>query len=95
LTLLATDLADYLVMRGVPFREAHGLVGQVVHLAEVKGVEITGLKTADFQAISEHFGEDVVGVFDITAALAARKAVGGTAPEALAGQVKTAVDAMK
>lgn len=76
--LLATDLADYLVRRGVPFREAHELVGVVVRLAETRGVEITELETADFQSISPHFGEDVLGVFDITAALAARKVVGGT-----------------
>jgi argininosuccinate lyase len=88
--LMATDLADYLVKRGVPFREAHGLVGQVVRLAEVKGVEIDGLETADLQGISEHFGEDVMGVFDVGAALAARKVVGGTAPGALEAQVKAA-----
>jgi argininosuccinate lyase len=88
--LLATDLADYLVKRGVPFREAHGLVGQVVRLAEVKGVEINELETADLQSISPHFGADVMAVFDVTAALAARKVVGGTAPGALEVQLRTA-----
>ncbi|MFZ0545606.1 MAG: argininosuccinate lyase [Candidatus Promineifilaceae bacterium] len=93
--LLATELADYLVKRGVPFRQAHELVGEVVRLAEVKVVEINELGTADLQTISPHFGEDVLGVFDITAALSARKVVGGTAPEALAEQVKAAEKAMK
>jgi argininosuccinate lyase len=92
--LLATDLADYLVKKGVPFREAHELVGRVVHLAEVKGVEIDGLETAELQGISEHFGEDVMGVFDVGMALEARKVVGGTAPEALEGQLRAATDAI-
>jgi argininosuccinate lyase len=86
--LLATELADYLVKRGVPFREAHELVGQVVRLAETRGVEITELETADFQSISPHFGPDVLGTFDVTAALEARKVVGGTG--ALGEQVRRA-----
>jgi argininosuccinate lyase len=66
----------------------------VVHLAVVKGVEIAGLETAELQGISEHFGEDVMGVFDVTASLASRNVVGGTSQEVLEGQVKTAEEAI-
>ncbi len=93
-TLLATDLADYLVKGGVPFREAHHLVGQVVQTAEERGVPLTALPLADLQAISPHFGEDVLAVFDVTTSLASRSVTGGTAPDALREQVmraKTAV----
>ena len=88
--LLATDLADYLVKRGLPFRQAHHIVGSVVQLAEEKGVLLTDLTTADFQAVSEELGDGVTAVFDFTASLASRRMIGGTAPEALEVQLKTA-----
>jgi argininosuccinate lyase len=88
--LLATDLADYLVKRGVSFREAHGIVGEVVRLAEVKGVELTTLTLADFRAISQHFGADVAVVFEVEVALANRAVFGGTAPPALKEQLQVA-----
>ncbi len=88
--LMATDLADYLVKQGVPFREAHGLVGRVVQLAESQGVTLADLTTAELQTINPHFGPDATAVFDIRTALAARNVAGGTAPEALVEQVKTA-----
>ncbi len=92
--LLATDLADYLVKRGVPFRQAHHIVGEVVQLAEDKAVLMTDLSLADLQNISSHFGEDVIAAFSVTAALANRHVPGGVSPEALAEQLvqaKTAV----
>jgi argininosuccinate lyase len=88
--LLATDLADYLVKRGVPFRQAHELVGQVVQLAEEKGVALTELTVDELQSISDRFGGDVVEVFDIQASLASRAVIGGTAPEALQEQIAAA-----
>ncbi|MBP6804815.1 MAG: argininosuccinate lyase [Chloroflexi bacterium] len=88
--LLATDLADYLVKRGLPFRQAHHIVGSVVQLAEEKGVLLTDLTTADFQTVSEELGDGVTAVFDFTASLASRRMIGGTAPEALEVQLKTA-----
>jgi argininosuccinate lyase len=66
-----------------------------VRLAESLGVEIDGLGTADLQSISPYFGADVMAVFDVTAALGARKVVGGTAPEALEEQLRTAEATMK
>lgn len=88
--LLATDLADYLVKRGVPFRQAHHLVGEVVQLAENRGVPLTSLTQADLQSISEEFGEGATAVFDIKAALSNRAIIGGTSPEALQIQLSAA-----
>jgi argininosuccinate lyase len=88
--LLATDLADYLVQRGIPFRQAHHLVGQVVRYAELNGKSLAQLAPAEFQAISSHFADDVTGVFDVETALAARNITGGTSPEALVAQLKAA-----
>ncbi len=88
--LLATELADYLVRRGLPFREAHHLVGQVVRLAEERDVAMTDLAAVDLQAISPLFGADVTAVLTVEAALAARSAPGGTSPDALAKQLDAA-----
>ncbi|MCA9978319.1 MAG: argininosuccinate lyase, partial [Anaerolineales bacterium] len=88
--LLATDLADYLVKRGVPFREAHHLVGQVVQAAETRGVPLTALTLAELQAISAHFGADVLAVFDVAASLASRNVAGGTGPDAVQAQLSMA-----
>src|SRR5690349_10387626 len=71
--LLATDLADYLVLKGVAFRDAHHAVGAVVRLAEQKGVELTQLSTADVQPINAAFGSDWADVFDLKRALAKRE----------------------
>ena len=88
--LLATELADYLVRRGLPFREAHHAVGRVVRLSEERGVALTELGLADLQAISPHFGPDVAGALTISAALAARDLPGGTGPNALKAQLAAA-----
>lgn len=92
--LFATDLADYLVKRGMPFRQAHHAVGQVVQLAEQKGVTLNELTVADFQGISPVFGEDVKGVLEITAVLANRHVVGGVSPEVLQQQLQAARQAI-
>ncbi|HUM69668.1 MAG TPA: argininosuccinate lyase, partial [Chloroflexota bacterium] len=92
--LLATDLADYLVKRGIPFRQAHHLVGQVVQLAEQKGVNLTELTVAELQTVSGVFGEDVTAVFHITSSLSNRNVTGGTSPAALANQLAAARQAV-
>jgi argininosuccinate lyase len=88
--LMATDLADYLVKKGVPFREAHGIVGQVVQKAEAEEVALTQLSLAQLQAIDARFEEDVVEVFNVTAVLNNRTVTGGTASAALLIQLDTA-----
>lgn len=88
--LLATDLADYLVKRGAPFREAHHLVGRVVQTAEQRGVPITALALEELQQISPLFAADVHTAFSVAGSLAARSAVGGTAPSAVQAQIAAA-----
>lgn len=88
--LLATDLADYLVQKGVPFRESHQLVGQAVRRAEKLGVSLSKLCIADFQAIHPAFGEDVYAVFDFQRSVQVRNSAGGTAPDAVRAQMKLA-----
>ncbi len=93
--LLATDLADYLVGKGVPFREAHGLVGRAVRLAEESGRPLPSLRLEELRDISEAFGPDVTAVFDWETALERRAAIGGTAIAALEAQWREAVRALE
>jgi argininosuccinate lyase len=88
--LMATDLADYLVKKGVPFREAHGIVGQVVQKAEAEEVALSRLSLAQLQAIDARFEDDVAGVFNVTAVLNNRTVTGGTAPPVLLIQLDKA-----
>ncbi len=88
--MLATDLADYLVAQGVPFRQAHALTGRAVRLASESGKPLDKLTLAEFQSISPAFGEDVDGVFDPMQSVSRRCAVGGTAPEAVKVQLEQA-----
>jgi argininosuccinate lyase len=76
--LLATELADYLVQKGMPFREAHHIVGQVVQTAEQQSVALSQLSPATYQAISSHFEADVFEWLDFDAAVAKRSVAGGT-----------------
>lgn len=86
--MLATDLADFLVKRGVPFREAHGTVGRLVRAAEELGCGVNELDASLFVRLSPHFeGADLGALFSPAAALAARAGTGGTAPDAVAAQV--------
>ncbi len=93
--LLATELADYLVRRGLPFREAHHVVGRVVRLSEERGVALTELGLAELQAISPHFGPDVAEALTVNAALAARDLPGGTGPGAVRAQLAAARAALE
>ena len=74
--LLATDLADYLVRKGVPFRQAHHAVGAAVAAAEKKGKKLNQLTLTDFQAAHEEFAADVLQVFDLNKAMASRAITG-------------------
>ena len=83
----ATDLADYLVKKGLPFRDAHEAVGLAVKAAEFKGVDLPGLTLEELQQFSPLIENDVYAVLTVEGSLAARKHIGGTAPE----QVRAAV----
>ncbi len=88
--LFATDLADYLVEKGVPFRQAHEFVGKAVLLAEEQGVSLESLPFEAYQAISPLFEADVYALFDPLRSVARRRAEGGTAPEAVQRQLMAA-----
>jgi argininosuccinate lyase len=85
--LLATDLADYLVRRGVAFRDAHHAVGAVVRLAEQKAVELTALTTEELQAVHPAFAADWSEVFDLERALARRAGTGMPGAKQVARQL--------
>jgi argininosuccinate lyase len=83
----ATDLADYLVKKGLPFRDAHEAVARAVRAAEARGCDLPDLSLAELQAFSPLIGNDVFAVLTVTGSLAARDHIGGTAPV----QVKAAI----
>ena len=83
----ATDLADYLVKKGLPFRDAHEAVGHAVKAAEAKGVDLPQLTLDEIRAFCPQVESDVFAVLTVEGSLASRNHIGGTAPE----QVKAAV----
>ena len=86
--LAATDIADYLAKRGMPFREAHAVVGHLVLTCEHRGCDLADLTLEDFKAASDLFEADIVGALDIPSIVAARTTEGGTAPSAVAQQMR-------
>ena len=88
--LLATDLADYLVAKGLPFRQAHHVVGAVVRRAAELSLDLSALPLAELQAISPLFEADVAETFDFAQSVARRRAFGGTAPAAVRQQIALA-----
>lgn len=88
--MLATDLADYLVRKGMPFRQAHHVVGQAVQLSSQRNISLAKLSLYDLNGLSDLFATDVVDVFDFASSVARRKVPGGTAPEAVRAQIDAA-----
>ncbi len=84
--LLATDLADYLVLKGVAFRDAHHAIGAVVRLAEQKNVQLNKLSTADVRQVHPAFAADWMEIFDLKRALAKREGTGMPGPKQVARQ---------
>jgi argininosuccinate lyase len=89
--LLATEAADYLVRKGIPFRQAHDLVGKVLREAEKRGVPWTELPLDALKSISPAFDSDLHASLTLDAALASKKVPGGTSPES----VRAAIAALK
>jgi len=83
----ATDLADYLVRKGIPFRDAHEIVGKAVALGVREGRDLAELTLAELQGFCERIGADVYEVLTLDGSVAARDHLGGTAP----AQVRAAV----
>jgi argininosuccinate lyase len=88
--MLATDLADYLVKKGIPFRQAHHVSGEVVALAESRGVTLFDLSTDDLRTISDLFADDISDVLDFDRVIHVRRSPGGTAPDAVRQQIANA-----
>jgi len=93
--LLATDLADYLVMKGVPFRDAHRIVGEVLAHAASEGIDPKELGPGALRRFSDHFGDDVGNVWDPRLSVNRRASEGGVAAEAISVQLEQARRALE
>ncbi|MCC7412679.1 MAG: argininosuccinate lyase [Gammaproteobacteria bacterium] len=93
----ATDLADYLVRKGVPFRDAHAIVGRAVRHASEQGVDLDALALETLREFAPQIEDDVFAVLTLEGSVAARDHVGGTAPEqvrAAAGRARARLSAV-
>ncbi|MFN8668271.1 MAG: argininosuccinate lyase [Gemmatimonadaceae bacterium] len=88
--MMATDLADYLVEKGVPFREAHKAVGAVVRASEATGLELHALPRSAYAQAHVAFGDDVYDALSPDRSLARREVEGGTGPNAVKAQIARA-----
>jgi argininosuccinate lyase len=88
--MLATELADYLVGKGVPFRESHSLVGRAVRRAAEKELTLRALPLADYRAIDVRFGADLYACLDPQAAIERRDVPCGTSTRAVQAQIRQA-----
>ncbi len=86
--MLATDLADYLVRRGVPFRDAHHVAGAAVKMAENQGLPLTELTVEDLQKLHSAFAADVLALWDFALSTEQRDVVGGTSRRAVLEQIE-------
>jgi len=93
--VLATDLADYLVRRGLPFRQAHELVGRAVLACEERGLTLRELPLEMYRDISPLFDQDLYAVLDFAASVEARNVTGGTARRAVEAQIERARQALE
>ena len=90
--LAATDVADYLAKKGMPFRRAHEVVGHLVLLCDKRGCDLEDLTLEDFKAESDLFEEDITRALDLPTIVAARTTYGGTGHEAVRVQLGEARD---
>jgi argininosuccinate lyase len=93
-TMMTTDLADYLVAKGIPFREAHAILGKAIRLAAGKQVTIKQLPLADWQTLGP-FEADLFTCFDPQHSVAMHHSLGGTAPQAVRAQLQETVSLLK
>jgi argininosuccinate lyase len=85
--MLATDLAEYLVRKGLPFRETHHVAGAAVRMAETQGIPLSELNLEDLQKLHKAFAEDVAAVWDFEQSVERRDVDGGTSRRAVLAQV--------
>jgi hypothetical protein len=88
--LLATDMADYLVRKGMPFRQAHKVVGRLVGYCAESGVALTDVSIGKLREFSEMFGDDVTELYSWDRAVNSRTVKGGTSLDSVEEQIKTA-----
>lgn len=93
-SMLATDLAEYLVRKGMPFREAHSVTGKAVRAAAEKGLSLDQFSLREWQALGP-FEADVYSVFDAMKSIEKRNAVGGTSPQSVKDQIRIAKSKVK
>ncbi len=93
--VLATDVADYLATKGVPFRQAHRIVGELVAYCQDKGLELKDLKLADLRRFDAHFQMDVLAWIDDGHSVDRRASTGGTARKQVRKQIAAAEKALK
>jgi argininosuccinate lyase len=91
----ATDLADYLVRKGVPFRDAHGIVARAVRAAEKAGVDLARLPLATLRRFSPKIGADVAKHLTLEGSVASRAHIGGTAPAQVRAAIARALARLK
>ena len=94
-SMMATDLADYLVEKGATFREAHAAIGSLIRESEAEGCELDALPVASFKAAHRLFGDDVLDWLEPTMSVARREVPGGTGPAAVAAQLQAAREALR
>lgn len=86
---LATDVAEWLVKQGVPFRDAHEVTGELVKFCEQRGIQLDETTDAELAAISEHLTPDVKKVLDVQSAISSRNGAGGTSQDQVENQIAT------
>jgi argininosuccinate lyase len=94
-SMMATDLADYLVEKGATFREAHAAIGSLIRESERDGCELEALPLSSFKAAHRLFGDDVLDWLEPTISVARREVPGGTGPSAVAAQIQAAREALR
>jgi len=93
-SMMATDLADYLVEKGATFREAHAAIGSLIRESEKEGCELDALPLSSFKAAHAHFGDDVLDWLEPSRSVARRDVPGGTGPTAVGAQLRAARESL-
>jgi argininosuccinate lyase len=93
--MLATELADYLVTKGVPFREAHSITGQIVRFSLEQQRPLQQLTVQDLQGFSPRFGKDVLHCLTVRGAIDRKDQIGGTARRRVEARIKELEKALK
>ena len=86
--LLATNLAEYLVKRGMPFRRAHTIIGSLVTDCVIRGIALNQVPFGELKKLSSLFDVDVANIFDVRRSLSQRRAIGAPSPKNVAAQIK-------